>query len=203
MLHHRPGEGTTPSPGAYGLGCISCGGYDLARAHGRLPTRQVVVVDGPYPPVELVTIAATRSRGCPRRPCPPRARSTGNWRSLTVNNGRSIEALSCSNGVGSGQEDGTGRAFQARVRLLAGPCWVRAGSVNSGSQEMSGYDRKEPQFTDLYVRDLRRWSGGGWSLRLASYPNSRHPWWLSALPSWGGRRAPSPPRSPPSVLSAI
>jgi hypothetical protein len=35
-----------------------------------LPTRQVVVLTGPHPPVELVTAAATLERGGPRRPCP-------------------------------------------------------------------------------------------------------------------------------------
>jgi hypothetical protein len=43
-----------------------------------LPTRRVVIADGPHPPVELVTVAATPERGCPPRPCPPRARSIGN-----------------------------------------------------------------------------------------------------------------------------
>jgi hypothetical protein len=68
----------------------------------------------PHPPVQLVTVA-TLERGCPRRPCPPRARSTGIWRSLTVNSGRSSEALTCGSGIGSGQDDTTGRAFQARA----------------------------------------------------------------------------------------
>jgi hypothetical protein len=50
----------------------------------------------------------------PRRPCPPRARSTGNWRSLAVNNGRQHTALTCTIGLASGRDDATGRAFQAR-----------------------------------------------------------------------------------------
>jgi hypothetical protein len=61
---------------------------------------------GPLPP--------RRSHCGPRRPCPPRARSIGNWRSLTVNNGRSTEVLTCGIGVASGHDDGAGRAFQAR-----------------------------------------------------------------------------------------
>ena len=57
-----------------------------------LPTRQVVTLDGPHPPVELVTIAASGSKVRPRRPCPPRARSIGVWRSHTDNSGRSGQA---------------------------------------------------------------------------------------------------------------
>jgi hypothetical protein len=39
--------------------------------------------------------------------------SIGNWRSLTVNDGRSEEHLTWGIGAASGQEDRTGRAFQA------------------------------------------------------------------------------------------
>ena len=38
-------------------------------AFGSLPTRLVVTEDGPHPPVELVTIAATPKPGHPCRPC--------------------------------------------------------------------------------------------------------------------------------------
>jgi hypothetical protein len=81
-----------------------------------LPTRQMVVVDWPNPPAQLVTVGTTRSAVGPCRPCPPRARSIGNWRSLTVNNGRQHAALTRAIGVASGRDDGTGRAFQARDR---------------------------------------------------------------------------------------
>jgi hypothetical protein len=40
-----------------------------------------------------------RSQLRPCRPCPPRDPSIGIWRSLTVNNGRSQEALTCAIGV--------------------------------------------------------------------------------------------------------
>ena len=85
-------------------------------ACGGLPTRQVVGMDGPHPPVEVVTIATRLEPGW-SSPAVPSAcpwRRLGNWRSLTVNNGRSQEALTCTIGVASGQQDGTGRAFQAR-----------------------------------------------------------------------------------------
>jgi hypothetical protein len=73
-----------------------------------------VVVDWPNPPAQLVTVGTTRSAAGPCRPCPPRARSIGNWRSLTDNNGRQHAALTCVIGVASGRNAGTGRAFQAR-----------------------------------------------------------------------------------------
>jgi hypothetical protein len=60
----------------------------------------------------------------PHRPCPPRARSTGIWRSLTVNSGRSLAALTCAIGVASGVERLPGRAFQARDR------WGHIGATN-------------------------------------------------------------------------
>ena len=47
---------------------------------------------------------------------PSACRSIGIWRSLTDNNGRLQEDLTCGIGVASGWDDGTGRAFQARVR---------------------------------------------------------------------------------------
>ena len=101
-------------------------------AFGSLPTRQVVDVDRPHPPVQLVTIAATLERGCSSSACPPRARSTGNWRSLTVNNGRPHGALACAIGVASGWDDGTGRAFQARDRW--GHTGATSGPRTTGSQ---------------------------------------------------------------------
>jgi hypothetical protein len=61
----------------------------------------------------FVTIAATLEQGRSSPPCPPRVRSTGIWRSLTVNNGRQHAALTCAIGIASAPEDGTGRAFQA------------------------------------------------------------------------------------------
>jgi hypothetical protein len=97
-----------------------------------LPTRQVVTLDGPHPPVQLVTGATTPELGSTRRPCPPRARSIGNWRSLTVNDGRFEERLSCGIGVASGQDDGAGRAFQARDRW--GHIGATSGPQTTGSQ---------------------------------------------------------------------
>ena len=83
---------------------------------GGLPTRRAVVVDGPHPPVELLPVAARWNLVGPHRPCPPRAPSIGIWRSLTDNNGRLQEDLTCGIGVASDQDDETGRAFQARDR---------------------------------------------------------------------------------------
>jgi hypothetical protein len=79
----------------------------------------------------FVTIAATLEQGWSSPPCPPRARSTGIWRSLTVNNGRQHAALTCAIGIASAPEDGTGRAFQARDRqghigAKSGPRTTRA-----------------------------------------------------------------------------
>jgi hypothetical protein len=72
-------------------------------------------VDGPHPLVQLTTIAATLEHGLvPPWPCPPRARSTGIWRSLTVNSGRLHTDLTCAIGVGSRPSRVPGRAFQAR-----------------------------------------------------------------------------------------
>jgi hypothetical protein len=50
----------------------------------------------------------------PRRPCPPRARSTGIRRPLTDNNGRLQEDLTCRIAGASGMDGPPGRAFQAR-----------------------------------------------------------------------------------------
>src|SRR5215217_8053521 len=50
----------------------------------------------------------------PHRPCPPRAHSTGIWRSLTVNSGPLHTHLTCAIGVGSRLSGLPGRAFQAR-----------------------------------------------------------------------------------------
>jgi hypothetical protein len=63
---------------------------------------------------------------------PGRARSIGNWRSLAVNNGRSEDTLTCAIGVGSGRDDGTGRAFQARDRW--GHIGATSGPRTTGSQ---------------------------------------------------------------------
>lgn len=84
--------------------------------YGRLPTRQVVIADGPHPPVELVTVAATLEHGWSRRPCPPCARSIGIGRSLTDNNGRLQEGLTCGTGFASDVNGLPGRAFQALDR---------------------------------------------------------------------------------------
>jgi hypothetical protein len=82
-------------------------------------------MDGSHPPVQLVTIAATLEGAVgPRRPCPPRARSTGIWRSLTVNSGRLHTDLTCAISVGSRLNGVPGRAFQARDR------WGHIGATN-------------------------------------------------------------------------
>jgi hypothetical protein len=58
----------------------------------------------------------------PRRPSPLRARSIGAWRSLTDNDGRWQEDLTCGIGVASGVNGLPGRAFQARDRgATSGP----------------------------------------------------------------------------------
>jgi hypothetical protein len=72
-----------------------------------------------------------QSHGRPQRPCPPRARSSGIWRSLTVNNGRSHTDLTCAIGVGSRLSGLPGRAFQARdrwghIRATSGPRTTRS-----------------------------------------------------------------------------
>ena len=61
-----------------------------------------------------VPIAVTPTQLRPRWPCPPRARSTGNWRSLTDNNGPSQAGLTCASGRVSGRMTSNERAFQAR-----------------------------------------------------------------------------------------
>jgi hypothetical protein len=57
-----------------------------------LPTRQVVTLDGPNPPVELVTIAAKWKQGPSSPAVPSTCRSIGVWRSHTDNSGRSGQA---------------------------------------------------------------------------------------------------------------
>ena len=61
-----------------------------------------------------VTVAAGWSQCPPCRPCPPPAHSTGIWRSLTVNSGRSHTDLTCAIGVGFRLSGLPGHAFQAR-----------------------------------------------------------------------------------------
>jgi hypothetical protein len=67
---------------------------------GRLPMRQVVIADGPHPPVELVTIAATLERGwsspavpsaCPGATSGPHP--TRQQRTTPSNNGHSTSQL--------------------------------------------------------------------------------------------------------------
>ena len=101
-------------------------------AFSDLPTRQVVIVDGPHPPVQLVTIAAMLGADGPCRPCPPRARRIGPWRSLTDNNGRQHAALTCVIGVASGRNAGTGRAFKLVNLVRAGSAWHREPLVPGG-----------------------------------------------------------------------
>jgi hypothetical protein len=114
----------------------------LPRLLRSLANEQVVVVDGPHPRVQLATIAATLERwvlvGRALR-CP----SIGLWRSLTVNNGRQHTALTCTIGVGSGQDDGTGRAFQARD--LVGP--HRSHELPDRSGQHRSYRSASPQLT--------------------------------------------------------
>ena len=103
-----------------------------------LPTRQVVTPDGPRPPVELVPSTPGPSQVRPRRPCPPRARSTGNWRSLTDNNGRSKEALTCGSGVASGQDDG------ADAPSKLGTAGATSGPQMTGSQRTTPVNTGPP-----------------------------------------------------------
>jgi hypothetical protein len=84
--------------------------------------------DGPHPPVQLVTIAATLERGWSSPPCPPRARSTGIWRSLTVNTGRSEERLTSAIRVASrvdGQRDAPSKLWTRC--LIAAPTLASRG----------------------------------------------------------------------------
>jgi hypothetical protein len=78
----------------------------LLRALRLLPTKQVVIADGLTLRFSLWPSLLRRSHLRSRRPCPPRARSIGNWRSLTVNNGRSHTELTCAIRVASGRDDG-------------------------------------------------------------------------------------------------
>jgi hypothetical protein len=104
-----------------------------------LPNRQVVIADGPHPPVELVTVAATLEHGWSRRPCPPCARSIGIWRSLTDNNGRLQEGLTCGTGVASDVNGLPGRAFQALDR------WATPGPHPGHERpDRSGQHRSSP-----------------------------------------------------------
>jgi hypothetical protein len=66
-----------------------------AKRWKRLPTRQVVIVDGLTLRFSLRPSLQGPSQLRPRRSCPPRVRSTGIWRSLTVNSGRSLPDLTC------------------------------------------------------------------------------------------------------------
>jgi hypothetical protein len=77
-------------------------------------------VDGPHPPVQLGTIAAPLQPVLSSPAVPSRARSTGIWRSLTVNSGRSHTHLTCAIGVGSRLSGLLGRAFQARATSMLG-----------------------------------------------------------------------------------
>jgi hypothetical protein len=104
----------------------------------------------------------------PHRPCPPRARSTGIWRSLTVNSGRSLAALTCAIGVASGVERLPGRAFQARDRWgHIGATNDRIAADNSGpaSSQLTGHirpdsagRRKRPSLPDTDENRARVWS---------------------------------------------
>jgi hypothetical protein len=78
------------------------------RIHG-LPTRQVVILDVPHPPVELVTIAATRRpvRLAGRTLRVPVAMES---RGVTVNDGRSRIDLTCGIRIGSRLSGPLGRA---------------------------------------------------------------------------------------------
>lgn len=80
----------------------------------------MVALDGPHPLFERVTITTRPKQSV----LPGRARSIGIWRSLTDNTGRSAEALNCGIGDASERGDGTGRAFQARVKRLIGTLWI-------------------------------------------------------------------------------
>jgi hypothetical protein len=100
----------------------------------------------------------------PRRPCPPRARSTGNWRSLTVNSGRSGDVLTCAIGVVSGRTTGTGRAFSARD---AGSTSV-ACSVTESHADAAQAMKDQSIAGRLRPREIRRRHGiEGAVLRLA------------------------------------
>jgi hypothetical protein len=102
----------------------------------------------------------------PRRPCPPRARSIGNWRSPTDNYGRSQEGLTCELGIASGRMIGPARAFQARDRWghigatfgprMTGP--QRTTPVTSGAAcpQLTGQARLGPHVTSTARRSLTR-----------------------------------------------
>jgi hypothetical protein len=129
----------------------------LPRRIRDLPTRQVVIADGPHPPVELVTIAATLEPIGPRRPCPARARSIGIWRSLTDNNGWSQDDLTCGIGVASGMEGLPGRAFQARDRWAH--IWAISGPRTTGPQR-NNIGNRRPVVCPAQHQDAgtnRRW----------------------------------------------
>jgi hypothetical protein len=127
--HRSPGGFVAPSwpRSATASPCTTAPrpGPHTCRGRAALPTRQVVAMDGPHPPVQLVIIAATLGTGWSSPIGHPRAGSGGNWRSLTDNSGRSRPDLTCAIGVASGRDDGSGRAFQA---CGPGPRWVRTAS---------------------------------------------------------------------------
>ena len=95
-----------------------------------------------------------------------RARSIGNWRSLTDNNGRQHAALTCVIGVASGRNAGTGRAFQARDRwghigATSGPRTTglqRTTTVTSGpaSCQFTSHIRPDAQVAASARRSLTR-----------------------------------------------
>jgi hypothetical protein len=64
MLDRRLGEGIASFPRGLRPSVQSLWGDMSWRAsYGRLPMRQVVTEDGPHPPVQVVTIAATAEPG--------------------------------------------------------------------------------------------------------------------------------------------
>jgi hypothetical protein len=108
-----------------------------------LPTSQVVVMDGPHPPVELEAIAARPEPAWSSPAVPPRARSIGRSRSPTDNSGRSHPGPDLPIGLAPGRDDGTGRAIQGRD--LVGP--HRSHELPDRSGQHRSYRSASPQFT--------------------------------------------------------
>ena len=95
-----------------------------------------------------------------RRPCPPRAHSLGNWRSLTDSNGRSREALTCGMSAATGPDDGNGRAFQAR------DCGATSGPHSTGGSRTTADSggRPMPQVNSFPRSELQVVRSAGFSL---------------------------------------
>jgi hypothetical protein len=122
----------------------------LANQTMGLPSKSTTSWDA-YPPWSAVG---------PRRPCPPRARSTGIWWSLTGQQRSVTGGLTCAIGVASRVDGLPGRAFQARD---LGPRWVRTASETAGSRwhersrSASENRRSHTTFTATTSNDETAW----------------------------------------------